>query len=56
MRAKEYIVANEATLKYLAEIRLQACLLQKGLYEKNNALRTDKSEFEWIIPGITIPR
>lgn len=56
MRAKEYIVANEATLKYPAEIRLQACLLQKELYEKNNALRTDKSEFEWIIPGITIPR
>lgn len=52
MRAKEYIVANEATLKYQAEIRLQACLL----YEKTTALRTDKSEFEWIIPGITIPR
>lgn len=56
MRAKEYIVANEATLKYPAEIRLQAYLLQKELCEKNNGLRTDKSEFEWIIPGITIPR
>ena len=74
MRAKEYIVANEATLKYPAEIRhiidemlplrssrqqtvdyynqklivdirLQACLLQKELYEKNNAMQTDQRKF-----------
>lgn len=24
--------------------------------DETTALRTDKSEFEWIIPGITIPR
>lgn len=52
MRAKKYIVANEATLKYPADIRLQTCLL----YERTTALRTDKSGFEWIILGITIPR
>ena len=44
MRAKEYIVANEATLKYPADIRLQACLLQKELYEKNNAMQTAEPE------------
>ncbi len=73
MRAKEYIVANEATLKYsaeirqiidemlplrssrqqtvdyynrklIADIRLQACLLQKELYEKNNAMQTAEPE------------
>lgn len=42
--SKEYIVANEATLKYPAEIRLQACLLQKELYEKNNAMQTAEPE------------
>ena len=72
MRAKEFIVANEATLKYpaeirqiidemlplsssrqqtvdyynrklIADIRLQACLLQKELNEKNNAMQTPES-------------
>lgn len=30
--------------KLIADIRLQACLLQKGLYEKNNAMQTAEPE------------
>lgn len=44
MRAKEYIACSEASLKHPADIRLQACLLQKGLYEKNNAMQTAEPE------------
>lgn len=38
MRAKEFI------RKLIADIRLQACLLQKELYEKNNAMQTAEPE------------
>lgn len=38
MRAKEFI------RKFIADIRLQACLLQKELYEKNNAMQTAEPE------------
>ena len=44
MRAKEYIACSEASLKHPADIRLQACLLQKELYEKNNAMQTAEPE------------
>lgn len=38
MRAKEFI------RKLIADIRLQAYLLQKELYEKNNAMQTAEPE------------
>lgn len=44
MRAKEYIACSEASLKHPADIRLQACLLQKELYEKNNAMQMAEPE------------
>jgi len=44
LRASRQQTVEYYNQKLIADIRLQACLLQKELYEKNNAMQTDQPE------------